>query len=207
MSKRIAAPKSSSSSRTPAAMRRSQSHVASGIIAQLRAIAASLHLRDRLTIEQRRTLNAESAFVPNAFLEAVATSASVHGGTVAGLPFDANAAREAIARSAAAAGIVQWAHDFAQTVADDALRDRAAVASRAVRAYGMLAKYVETDEGAAMVGELAQMREIMKQSRRPSRRAKAKSAPPATTAPPLPPMTTTHATTANEPPKTEPVAA
>ncbi|MFI5300195.1 MAG: hypothetical protein ACHREM_19070 [Polyangiales bacterium] len=171
---------------------------AAQIIAKLHAISDSVHLRDRLTKVERRSLLAEVNLATPQLLEAVATSASVHGGVVAGLPFDADQARAAVARAAAAVGVVQWAEDFAQRFADDTLRDHAEVTRRAVRAYGMLTKYVQMPEGAAMLGEWEQMHQMVKAARKTRRGGKAVSAP--TKAPTvIAPATPTPAATATAP--------
>jgi hypothetical protein len=184
---------------TGAETRQSQSYVAAKAIHELRTVGSSLHLRDRLSKGDRLRLTAESVLVPTNFLEAIATCASVHGGSIAGIAIDPDQARSVIARSAAAAGIVQWANDFAQSVSDDALRDRAALAQRSLQAY-------RTVEGASMLGELEQMRAIIKTSKKIRRRTKATD-PAAVPAAVPAPMAAPSAVPASAPTATPPAQA
>jgi hypothetical protein len=144
-----------------------------GVPAQLAALQAGLGLSGAVfsRIERKQTL-ASSYHVPDALIELVATHAENNGGVVAGLPFDAAAARDALTQVSTAQAAVRAARQFAQRVEDDATLRRSDVADRAFGIFTALRRFVRTPEGKTLRDVYDEMHSTMRAYHK-ARKAKA----------------------------------
>ena len=122
--------------------------------------------------------------MPVDVVELVANLATQHDGAVAGMAFDAGAARDALARAKAARAVATAARRLARRAESDSVQSLALVADRTMAVTQAMGRVVRTPEGKAFVEAHDQVRAMMRAAAgRPRKSTKAKS-PVSTTTPP-----------------------
>jgi hypothetical protein len=145
-----------------ASTRPSQSFIASKIITSLEEIETELALPEALASTDRRRLALQSGRIPDVVIESMAAMSVRHGGSICGLPFDANGARETIASVAASGPVVATVERINVRLKDQVLRKRAAVAGAVETRYGLLQRLAKTPEGASIREEALAMKALLK---------------------------------------------
>lgn len=145
-----------------------------GVATQIGAFEKGLGLSAAgLTRAERVKLRTGSEHVPDALIELLATHAEENGGTIAGISFDAAAAREALTYVSATKPAVTAARRFAQRAEDKARQQRGPVADRSFGIYRALERFVRTPEGESLKDAYEKMRSLVRPRRKAARTTKA----------------------------------
>jgi hypothetical protein len=153
---------------------------ASEAAAQVSAIATALALPEALPTKERKTVQGRTSHVTDAMIETLASISDQHGGSVAGLPFDATEARTTLAKASEMRSLSRTARVLARKADTSALVMRAQVVDRAFGIYVALERFVHTPEGAPFRTAYEELRNANR-SRRRARVGSAPAAAPAET--------------------------
>ena len=157
------------------AMKKSKAS-AQALVDALTKIEAGLDLGASLSNDERSKLRKKQDQMPDAFIEQVANLAMQHGGDVAGIAFDVDAAQTTLTRSRGARAVADVCRRLAQRVEDDAIPQRIIVAKRAMAVYTALRRLVGTPEGNPL---MASFEDLAALARRHRKSGRAKASPPA----------------------------
>jgi hypothetical protein len=135
-----------------------------------------------LTPAARQQLRGRNANVPDELIEMIRHLAEQGGGSVLGMPFDATAATTTLAQTASARTAIRVGRQTIQRMEDDMLQQRATVADPAFAIYTSLRRLVKTKAGNSLSAAYEQMKSIVKNRPRKSRKKTAEPASPPATA-------------------------
>jgi len=122
-----------------------------GVTSQIEALETGLGLSGAgLSRITRKKTRVSSRHVPDDLIELVATHATENGGMVAGMSFDAAAARAALTKVSEARSAVARIRQFAQRVEDDAIQQRATAADEAFAIYVAMERKMRTPAGESL---------------------------------------------------------
>jgi hypothetical protein len=139
---------------------------------QLGTLEKSLSSIVSLTKAQRKQLESRSANVPDALIEQMIQVATKSGGTVAGMPFDTDAATDVLTQVKAARAASASAGQIAQQMADSATSQRVVLANRVFGIYRALERIVGTPEGNSLLRTYQTMASTVKNRPRKPRKKK-----------------------------------
>jgi hypothetical protein len=126
-----------------------------------------------LSRAERKKLYDRNAICPDALIEMLAHLAEQSGGHVLGMPFDAAEARAVLAKVSATKTAIGVARQLVQRLEDDLVQQRATVADPAFALFTALRRLVNTKAGNKLAAAYAQMKQIVKDRPRKSRKKKA----------------------------------
>ena len=156
----------------------------SNAVAEIDALSASLGYSAALPPVQLGTLRARGAGMPVDVIELVANLATQHDGAVAGMAFDASAARDALARAESARAVATAARRLARRAESDFVQNLALVADRTMAVTQAMDRIVRTPEGSPFLKANDQVRAMMRAAAgRPGKSTKAKASDNSTTTP------------------------
>jgi hypothetical protein len=155
-------------------MRVSQGAVAKEAIHDIGLLYRKMGLNPKSVKNARKRLLAVSS-VPAKLIEQVAAAADQHS-SLAGIAFDADAAREALAYASAFGPVANEAEAFAQRVRDSIIVAKSAPGASALVVYTALKGFVRSAEGAELRGAFDSMTAIMKERRNVGKRVLQKHA-------------------------------
>ena len=149
--------------------------------AQIDALSESLGYAAALPRKQQGVLRSRGGSMPVDVIELLANLAEQHDGVIAGVAFDAAAARDALARSKSARAVATAARRLARRADSDCVQVLALVADRTMAAAQALTRIVRTPEGENLREANDQVRALMRAAGRTrSRSSKAVAKAPAT---------------------------
>jgi hypothetical protein len=132
---------------------------------------------------ERRRMQKRSELCPDALVEMLAHLSEQSGGHVLGMPFDAAEARAVLAKVSATKTAIGVARQLVQRLEDDLVQQRITVADPAFALFTALRRLVNTKAGNKLAAAYAQMKQIVKDRPRKSRKKKATAETPAQPAP------------------------
>ena len=158
-------------------------------------IEDGLGLASALAVDQRRQLNGIIRGAPDDAIARVIALGLRHGGSIAGIPFDAEAAQSALADADGAFALSATLRTLASRLDDEGRRAKAGVAEQVTAIVMGLRGLVRTEQGKALGQELAEIDRVKraharkKRSRAPSANepkggAEVKPPPPPPASPP-----------------------
>jgi hypothetical protein len=158
----------------------------SNAVAQIDALSESLGYAPAVPKAQAQMLRGRGTAVPVTVIELLANLADQHGGTIAGLPFDAAAARDALARAKSARSVANAARRLSRRAVSDALQNLAVVGDESMAIALALDRITRNPRGNAFVEANDQIRSLMRRTGH-TRKAAAKGKTPSTTTSTTPP--------------------
>jgi len=157
----------------------------SNAVAMIDALMQSLGYAPAVSKAQRSLLKARGTAVPDDVIELLVNLAEQHGGEIAGVPFDARAARECLARAKHARDVAKAARRLSMRAVSDALQNLALVGDEAMGMVLMLDRKVRSPKALAFKEANDQIRASMRKQGRSRKVAQKKAA--STTSPTNPP--------------------
>jgi hypothetical protein len=156
---------------------------------------------ESLTKAVRQQLRSRNGLVPDQLVEMICHLAEQGNGAVAGMPFDAAAARATLAQTSTTRTTISVGRQTLQRMEDDMIQQRATATDPAFAIYTALRRLVKTKAGNSLSPAYEQMKAIVKnRPRKPrAKNGKGKTAKttsastpavevPAVVAPPAPPQ-------------------
>ena len=141
----------------------------SNAVAEIDALSESLGYAPAVANAQAHLLRGRGTAVPVEVIELLANLAEQNGGAIAGLAFDAAAARDALSRAKHARDVAKAARRLSRRAISDALRNLAIVGVESMAIAKALDGIVRSPRGEAFVEANDQIRSLM---RRPGRTRK-----------------------------------
>jgi hypothetical protein len=161
-------------------MTKSKTATTEAVASTLSSIAAGLSSVS-LTKAERDQLRASNARVPDELIEMVSHLAQQGGGSVLGTAFDATTASATLTQTSGTRTAISVGRQTLQRMEDDMLQQRATIADPAFAIYTALRRLVKTKAGNALAPAYAQMKTIVKNRPRKSRKKTVEPTSDATT--------------------------
>ena len=133
-----------------------------------------------LTRTERQQLRSRNALVPDQLVEIISQLAEQGNGTVLGMPYDVATASATLTQTSNTRTAVNVGRQTLQRMEDDMLQQRTTIADPTFAIYTALRRLVKTKAGNALSPAYEQMKTIVKNRPRKSRKKAADAAEPAT---------------------------
>jgi hypothetical protein len=163
-------------------------------VTAIQQVASSMPAAAPVTKTALSEMRSASRRAPAKLIALVLSMAEEGGGSVAGVPIDATAARNSLAQATSLRVGAASARAVARQLEQEALTLASGVAQQALSATTSLEAFARTPNGRSLAAKAADLRTAARGTRRPSK-AKAAAAPVVTG--PAPAPTVTHEPTAN----------
>lgn len=138
----------------------------SNAVASIDALSQSLGYAPAAAKAQLKLLQNRGTAVPVEVIKLLANLAEQNGGTVAGIPFDAQAARDCLARAEHARDVAKAARRLSQRAISDALQNLALVGDKSMGLTLALDRFVRDPQASAFKEANDQIRALMRKQGR-----------------------------------------
>ena len=138
----------------------------SNAVASIDALSQSLGYAPAVAKSQLKLLQNRATSVPVEVIKLLASIAEQHGGTIAGMPFDAQAVRDAIARAEHAHDVAKAARRLSKRAVSDAYQNLALVGLKSMGITQALERLVLTPDAEAFKEANDQIRALMRKQGR-----------------------------------------
>jgi hypothetical protein len=153
------------------------------VASTLSSIAGAIQSPSLSTADRKR-LRSSNAMVPDELVAMVSHLAEQGNGSVLGMPFDATSASATLSETSATKTAISVGRQTLQRMEDDMLQQRATVADNAFAIYTALRRLVKTKSGNSLAPAYEQMKTIVKNRPRKSRKKTDETSSEATTTAP-----------------------